>query len=84
MNIQEQLMSLVEQSTAHGDSWIPNHIRSKAREEFLQLGFPTVKHEEWKFTNVIPVLKGEMMTVKIKDGRGRVEGVAKDGQGVGR
>lgn len=61
MNIQEQLMSLVEQPTAHGDSWIPNDIRSKAREAFLQLGFPTVKHEEWKFTNIIPVLKGEMV-----------------------
>jgi Fe-S cluster assembly protein SufD len=32
-------------------------VRRQAMEQFSALGFPTVRHEEWKYTNVMPVVK---------------------------
>src|SRR5438105_1094441 len=32
--------------------------QSKAMEHFLRLGFPTLKDEEWRFTNIAPVISG--------------------------
>src|SRR5260221_13409637 len=32
-------------------------LRKGAIEEFLRIGFPTTKHEEWKYTNLAPLLK---------------------------
>ncbi|MGD0812738.1 MAG: Fe-S cluster assembly protein SufD [Verrucomicrobiota bacterium] len=32
-------------------------IRNAARSRASQLGFPTTRHEEWKFTNIAPVLQ---------------------------
>jgi Fe-S cluster assembly protein SufD len=34
--------------------------RSEASAEFQRIGFPTTKHEEWKYTNLAPVLKGHL------------------------
>lgn len=36
--------------------WLTN-LRDKAGERFEALDFPTLKHEEWKYTNVAPILK---------------------------
>lgn len=32
-------------------------IKNSAFQSFQQLGFPTVKHEDWKYTNVMPLVK---------------------------
>lgn len=32
-------------------------VRGSAMDRFEQLGFPTVKHEDWKYTNLAPLLK---------------------------
>src|SRR5262245_13451971 len=32
-------------------------VRGSAMDRFEQLGFPTVKNEEWKYTNLAPFLK---------------------------
>jgi Fe-S cluster assembly protein SufD len=32
-------------------------LRSKAINEFASLGFPSTKHEEWRFTNIAPILQ---------------------------
>ncbi len=32
-------------------------LRHKAFEAFQKLGFPTTKHEDWKYTNVLPLVK---------------------------
>jgi len=34
-------------------------VRRRAIERFAELGFPTVKQEEWRFTNVAPIAKRE-------------------------
>ena len=37
-------------------SWL-NRIRREAMERFSELGFPTTRNEEWKFTSVAPLAK---------------------------
>jgi Fe-S cluster assembly protein SufD len=32
-------------------------LRTKAINEFASLGFPSTKHEEWRFTNIAPILQ---------------------------
>jgi len=39
-----------------GASWL-GEIRRAAMERFLELGFPTTRQEEWRFTNVAPIAK---------------------------
>lgn len=34
-------------------------MRREAFENFGELGFPTKRHEEWKYTNLKPILKGD-------------------------
>jgi Fe-S cluster assembly protein SufD len=42
----------------NGESKSPVHLlRKKAIEDFAQLSFPTNKNEEWRFTNISPLLK---------------------------
>jgi Fe-S cluster assembly protein SufD len=39
-----------------GPSWLAR-VRKKAIERFDKLGFPTLKNEEWRFTNLAPLTK---------------------------
>ena len=39
-----------------GPSWL-GEIRRAAMERFVELGFPTTRQEEWRFTNVAPMAK---------------------------
>ncbi len=42
----------------NGESRQPIHVmRKEAIARFAQLGFPTAKNEEWRFTNVAPIAK---------------------------
>ncbi|MGE5681066.1 MAG: Fe-S cluster assembly protein SufD, partial [Bacillota bacterium] len=46
------------ESTLNGQSKSPVHrLRQEAIEKFSEMGFPTTGNEEWKYTNVAPVLK---------------------------
>ncbi|MFQ5851119.1 MAG: Fe-S cluster assembly protein SufD [Candidatus Binatia bacterium] len=38
----------------NGQSWT-HRIRKAAISRFAELGFPTTRHEEWKYTNVTPI-----------------------------
>jgi Fe-S cluster assembly protein SufD len=40
----------------NGDSWLGG-VRKEAIGRFAELGFPTTKKEEWKFTNVAPIAR---------------------------
>lgn len=49
-------------------------LRRQAFQNFEQLGFPTVRHEEWKYTNLKPILKNDYKlfpatedTIEFKD-----------------
>ena len=46
------------ESTLNGESAEPIHqLRKEAISNFLELSFPNTKDEEWKYTNVTPLLK---------------------------
>lgn len=48
----------VSQATLNGKSTLPIHqLRSEAMKSFDKLGFPTIRHEEWKYSNVSNLVK---------------------------
>lgn len=48
----------IEQQRANAPAWLSN-LRANAIAQFERLGFPTTRNEEWKYTNVAPLLKHE-------------------------
>jgi Fe-S cluster assembly protein SufD len=46
----------VHEKTLAGPAWL-GKIRRAAMERFVELGFPTTRQEEWRFTNVTPIAK---------------------------
>ena len=52
------------EKSLNGDREIPFHeVRRKAIEKFQQLGFPTTRIEEWKYTNIKPILDQQFTTI---------------------
>jgi Fe-S cluster assembly protein SufD len=47
-------ISVVERRPQGGPRWLQD-VRGKAAARFAALGFPTVRDEEWRFTNVAPI-----------------------------
>ena len=43
---------------AGGTEWL-RAVRAAARDRFVELGFPTPRDEDWKFTNVAPIARRE-------------------------
>lgn len=48
----------VERQRTNAPAWWQN-LRANAFAQFERLGFPTTRNEEWKYTNVAPILKHE-------------------------
>jgi Fe-S cluster assembly protein SufD len=46
-----------ERSLNGGSQTELHQLRREAIGRFLETGFPTTRHEEWKFTNVLPIAK---------------------------
>lgn len=42
-------------------------VRGEAWERFRSLGFPTTKHEEWKYTNVAPIARAAFRTAPPRE-----------------
>lgn len=42
-------------------------LRGEAWERFRSLGFPTTKHEEWKYTNVAPIARAAFRTAQSRE-----------------
>jgi Fe-S cluster assembly protein SufD len=53
---QEAFQALQEGPGVESSSWLAR-LRENAMERFLELGFPSVKEEEWKYTNVAAIAK---------------------------
>ncbi len=47
---------LQERATSSDPHWLAR-LRESAMDRFEQLGFPSVREEEWKYTNVAPITK---------------------------
>lgn len=50
----EQFARFAERAAGNGGVWL-NPMRRMAITRFAELGFPTTRHEDWKFTNVAPI-----------------------------
>src|SRR6266705_3922860 len=48
-------------------SWV-DRLRESAMDQFERLGFPSVKEEEWKYTNVAPIAKIDFSPIVTSDG----------------
>ena len=46
----------LEKRSADSPRWV-RRLRKRAMERFTQLGFPTSRLEEWKFTSVMPIVR---------------------------
>ena len=57
----ESFRALQEKSDASSPSWV-ERLREGAFASFERLGFPTTRHEEWKYTNVAPIAKAKFDT----------------------
>ena len=53
---QAAFRQLQQRTTASDPAWF-GRLRESAMDRFEQLGFPSVKEEEWKYTNVAPISK---------------------------
>jgi len=51
-------MAAIEQRPQGGPRWLQD-LRDRAAVRFAALGFPTVRDEDWRFTNVAPIAAAE-------------------------
>jgi len=49
----------LEQRPSGGPAWL-QAIRDRAAERFATVGFPSVRNEEWRFTNVSPIANADL------------------------
>jgi len=59
-NMKEKLVSsyVLTENDLNNPDWAPvGHIRQEAIDRFEAEGFPTKRNEEWKYTNLKPILK---------------------------
>src|SRR3989338_11185729 len=70
----------------NGKAWIRN-LRKRAMALFNELGFPTSRNEEWKYTDVAPIASTVFQPARRVVDRGAAEagaGPAGPGGGAGR
>lgn len=48
-------------------SWL-RQLRERSFEHFERIGFPAVENEEWKYTNVAPIVRGNFTPVPARNG----------------
>jgi len=53
---QAAFRALQQKTASTSPAWVGS-LRESAMDRFEQLGFPSVKEEEWKYTNIAPVTK---------------------------
>ena len=48
-------------------SWLQS-LRESSFDQFKRTGFPNIKQEEWKYTNVAPIAKGSFAPILVSNG----------------
>ena len=51
-------LAAVEQRPQGGPRWLQD-LRDRGASRFAALGFPTVRDEDWRFTNIAPIASAE-------------------------
>ncbi|MFN2516636.1 MAG: Fe-S cluster assembly protein SufD [Pyrinomonadaceae bacterium] len=70
-NSYEEAFRILQEAEAESHvSWLV-HLRENAMERFAELGFPSVKDEEWKYTNVAPIARIDFKPFIPAGARGR-------------
>ena len=59
--VAERRMSWLDARPQGGPRWLQD-LRDRAATKFSALGFPTVRDEEWRFTNISPIANAEFVT----------------------
>lgn len=65
MQLKDKLIEAFNVEATNGMSF--KSVRESHMQQFVSEGFPTIKNEEWKYTNLLPILKKEY-AVKRTDG----------------
>ena len=60
----ERYASLERERAGREPSWL-REVRRAAMDRFGDLGFPTTKHEEWRFTNVAPIARTVFVPARL-------------------
>lgn len=55
-NYASELVSLAARTLGNAKPWVRS-LRDDAARQFAELGFPSARHEDWKYTNVAPLEK---------------------------
>jgi Fe-S cluster assembly protein SufD len=64
----ETFLQLQKQSPVHHqDSWLKG-VREAAFTSFCQLGFPTLRDEDWRFTSVAPIANTNFQLAEVASG----------------
>jgi Fe-S cluster assembly protein SufD len=66
---EEAFRALQENTQDSSVLWLA-HLRESAMDRFAELGFPSVKEEEWKYTNVAPIARTDFRPVILSDATG--------------
>lgn len=53
-------------ASANQPEWLKD-LREKAFQYFTENGFPNVENEEWKYTNIAPMAKGNFLLAELSD-----------------
>ena len=68
-------LTALEERLTSGPAWL-EELRSRGAARFAALGFPTVRNEEWRFTNVAPIARAELSPApRGCGGRGAAGGI---------
>ena len=73
--------ALASMLPAAGTPWL-DHRRSSARDQFRELGFPTLRDEQWKYTNVRSIIRQAFTLPPAESGwmdKGQVDAAAVPG-----
>jgi len=66
----ERFAALAEERETREPAWLRD-IRRAAMDRFGELGFPTTKNEEWRFTNVAPIARASFAPARAWSARAR-------------
>ncbi len=57
----------LDQATSAGPAWLAP-VRERALARFRELGFPTTRNEDWKYTSAAPIAEGEWLLLREPGG----------------
>src|SRR5258708_3737091 len=63
---QEAFQSLQESRGVESSAWL-ERLRESAMDRFLESGFPSVREEEWKYTNVAAIAKSNFRPARSSE-----------------